>query len=90
MVRVKRRSMRLRAGRLMKSLGSIWGAARPVASPRDEVVAGSTIKQKMHTYPTGRENVVAQIDFQNLPAQPSRVGCARVALRMSDSQWGEA
>jgi hypothetical protein len=90
MVRVKRRSMRLRAGRLMKSLGSIWGAPRPLASPRDEVVADSTIKQKMHTYPIGRENVVAQIDFQNLRAQPSRVGCAHVALRMSGSQWGEA
>jgi hypothetical protein len=74
----------------MKPLRSIWSAACSVASPRDEVVAASTMKQKMHTYPTGRENVVAQIDFQNLRAQPSRVGCAHVALRMSGSQRGEA
>jgi hypothetical protein len=74
----------------MKSLRSIWGAARPVALPCDEVVTSSAMKQEMHTYPTGRENVVAQIDFKNTPAQPLRVGCMRIALRMSGSQWGEA
>ena len=49
----------------------------------NEAVAGLAMPRKLHTCAA---DLATQFDFGIPPAQPSRIGCARVALRISGSR----
>jgi len=49
----------------------------------NEGIAASATPQKLHTFAA---NPVGLFDFRISPAQPSRIGCTRVTLRMPGSQ----